>query len=391
MTTKKTALIHCGRQINDTTTGYPVNPSVMRASTILFKDTATWNHYREARKTERVLSYGARGTQTNIELENMITTLEGGYRTQLFPTGLAALATVLLHYAKNGGHILITDGIYAPVRQICDTYLEKYNTEIEFLNADCSDLYKKIRPETCLVLCESPASVLYELIDLPKITAIAHKYGVPVAIDNTYGSGYFFNPLKHGADISIIAATKYLCGHSDVVMGAVVCNEQEFSNFGNASEVLGMTTSPDDAYLVLRGMRTLDIRLRAHEQSALTIADFFMQKDIIKTVYHPALPHHPGHDIWKRDFTGSNGMLTIEFEQTVTAEQAVAFVDNLQLFGIGASWGGFESLASVVNPVAIRTQTNWSNHGQMIRFHIGLESVTDLIADIEQSMCSSIL
>lgn len=390
MKTKRTALIHSGRQENGGL-AYPVNPSVMRASTILFKDTATWNQYRELRKTERVLSYGARGTQTNFELEKMITELEGGFRTQLFPTGLAALATVLLHYAKSNGHILIADGIYAPVREICTTYLQKYNTEIEFLKADCSDIGEKIRPETCLVLCESPASVMYEMIDLPKIAEIAHKHGVPVAIDNTYGSGYFFNPLNHGADISIIAATKYLSGHSDVVMGAVVCNEKEFGNFGLASEILGMTASPDDAYLVMRGMRTLDVRLRAHEQSALMIVNYFLDQEVVEKVYHPANPQHPGHDIWKRDFTGSNGMLTIEFKRSVTKEQAIEFVDNLQLFGIGASWGGFESLASVMDPVSIRSKTDWSDHSVLVRFHIGLESVSDLIADIEQSMKCSIV
>lgn len=385
MIEKKTALLHHGRQMEQQV-GYPVNPPVMRASTVLFKDMATWNHYREVRATERVLSYGARGTQTNFELEAMITELEGGFRTQLFPTGLAALATVLLHYARSGAHILITDGVYGPVRQICATYLDKYQVEVEFLNADGSDLADKIRPETSLVLCESPASVMYEMIDLPKLTSIAHQYGIPVAVDNTYGSGYFFNPLKLGADISIIAATKYLCGHSDVVMGAVVCNEHEFAHFGQACEVLGMTTSPDDAYLVLRGMRTLDVRLRAHEQSARFVAEYLMQKPLIQTVYHPALPHHPGHEIWKRDFTGSNGMLTIEFQSSVTTEQATAFVDNLALFGIGASWGGYESLALMVNPVPIRTRTDKSGHGEMVRFHIGLEAVTDLIEDIDQSL-----
>ncbi len=384
-TKNKTKLIHYARG-DQSVDAFPVNPPVMRASTVLFKNYQAWEDSRERRKTDRVLSYGARGTETNFELEKLITELESGYRAQLFPSGLAALGMVLLHYAKSGGHILITDGIYGPIRLICDTYMKRFDVQIEFLKADCSDLKEKIKPGTSLLLCESPGSAMYELIDLPRISKIAHEHGIPVAIDNTYGSGYFYNPLKHGADISIIAATKYLCGHSDVVMGIVVCNESEFTAFNTSCEAMGMTVSPDDSYLVLRGMRTLDIRLRAHEKSALSIAGYLKGLDIVKQVFHPALKEHKDHYIWKRDFNGSNGMLTIELDASIKHEKVIEFIDELSLFGIGASWGGYESLATVIKPEAIRTQSDWSTCGVLVRFHIGLEDVEDLINDIKHSL-----
>lgn len=262
-----TKLIHCGRG-DQSLEARSVNPCIMRASTILFKDHDTWQKYRELRKTERVLSYGARGTTTNFELEKLVCELEGGHRAQLFPTGLAALAMVLLNYAENNAHFLISDGIYGPVRSICDNFLKKLKIEIDFLKADASDVEQKIKPNTKLILCESPGSILYEIIDLPKLCQIAHSHNIPVAIDNTYSSGYLCNPISLGVDISVIAATKYLCGHSDVTMGIVVVNKQEWKNFDKLPEMFGFTTSPDDAYLVLRGMRTLAVRMQKHEQSA---------------------------------------------------------------------------------------------------------------------------
>lgn len=378
----KTKLIHCGR--GDTSREVrSVNPSVMRASTILFKDHNTWQKYRELRKTQRVLSYGARGTATNFELEKLICELEGGYRAQLFPTGLAALAMVLLNYASKDAHFLITDAIYGPVRTICDLFLTKMGVEIDFLKADASDVDSKIKPNTKLILCESPGSILYEIIDLPKLCRIAHAYNIPVAIDNTYSSGYFLNPLELGVDISVIAATKYLSGHSDVTMGIVVVNQKEWNNFDKLPEALGFTTSPDDAYLVLRGMRTLDVRMKAHEKSADEIVEFLKERKEVKTIFYPKLKSHPNHDVFVRDHKGANGMVTIEFADGISKEKVISFVDNLELFSIGASWGGYESLATMTTPP--RTATDWSKRGPFVRFHIGLECVDDLIADLKQA------
>ncbi|MBF7068115.1 PLP-dependent transferase [Campylobacter volucris] len=378
----KTKLIHLGRgDVN--TEARSVNPTLMRASTILFKDHATWQKYRDLRKTERVLSYGARGTTTNFELEKLICELENGYRAQLFPTGLAALAMVLLNYASKDAHFLITDAIYGPVRTICDLFLVKMGVEVDFLKADASDVEEKIKPNTKLILCESPGSILYEIIDLPKLCEIAHKHNIPVAIDNTYSSGYFFNPLEYGADISVIAATKYLSGHSDVTMGIVVANEKEWKNFDKLPEALGFTTSPDDCYLVLRGMRTLDVRMRAHEKSADEIVEFLQTRKEVKTIFYPKLKTHPNHEVFMRDYKGTNGMVTIEFNDGISKEQAIKFVDDLEYFSIGASWGGYESLATVTTPP--RTATDLSARGPFVRFHIGLEDSKDLIADLKQA------
>lgn len=378
----KTKLIHLGRgDVNAEVRS--VNPTLMRASTILFKNHDTWQKYRDLRKTERVLSYGARGTTTNFELEKLICELENGYRAQLFPTGLAALAMVLLNYASKDAHFLITDAIYGPVRTICDLFLTKMGVEIDFLKADASDVEEKIKSNTKLILCESPGSILYEIIDLPKLCEVAHKHNIPVAIDNTYSSGYFFNPLEYGADISVIAATKYLSGHSDVTMGIVVVNEKEWKNFDKLPEALGFTTSPDDCYLVLRGMRTLDVRMRAHEKSADEIVEFLQTRKEVKTIFYPKLKTHPNHEVFMRDYKGTNGMVTIEFSDGISKEQAIKFVDDLEYFSIGASWGGYESLATVTTPP--RTATDLSARGPFVRFHIGLEDSKDLIADLKQA------
>ncbi len=381
----KTKLIHYGRGDQNVEVR-SVNPTIMRASTILFKDHATWKKYKTLRKTNRVLSYGAKGTATNFELEKLICSLEGGYRAQLFPTGLAALAMVLLNYASKDAHFLITDGIYEPVRTICKLFLEKIGITIDFLKADASDVEEKIKSNTKLILCESPGSILYEIIDLPKLCKTAHAHNIPVAIDNTYSSGYFLNPLELGVDISVIAATKYLSGHSDVTMGIVVINEKEWKNFDKLPETLGFTTSPDDVYLVLRGMRTLDVRMKAHEKSADEIVEFLKTRKEVKTIFYPKLTTHPNHEIFMRDHKGTNGMVTIEFADGISKDDAIRFADKLEYFSIGASWGGYESLATVTK--VPRTVTDWSTRGPFVRLHIGLEDTKDLIADLTQAFDS---
>ena len=378
----KTTLIHSGRG-DENLPARPVNPPVMRASTVLFKNQEAWVKTKELRKTQRVLSYGARGTTTNFELEKLVCAIEGGHRAQLFPTGLAALAMVLLNYASKDAHFLITDAIYGPVRTIVDLFLHKMGVEVDFLKADGSDIESKIKPNTKLVLCESPGSILYEIIDLPKLCKIAHAHNVPVAIDNTYSSGYLLNPLNLGVDISVIAATKYLSGHSDLTMGIIVINEKEWKNFDKLPEALGFTASPDDAYLVLRGMRTLDIRLKAHEASTDKVAEFFASQKLVKTIFYPKLKTHPNHEVFVRDFKGANGMITIEFNDEVSNDEALKFVDNLKLFSIGASWGGYESLATVTVPP--RTAVDLSKSGVFVRFDIGLEDIDDLLDDLKQA------
>lgn len=378
-----TILTHSGRG-DQSVEVRSVNPVVMRASTILFKDYDTWQKYRKLRATDRVLSYGARGTTTNFELEKLVCELEGGYRAQLFPTGLAALAMVLLNYAEAGAHFIVSDAIYGPVRTVCNLFLSKVKVDVTFCKADCSDVESLIQPNTKLILVESPGSILYEVIDLPKLCKIAHAHNIPVAIDNTYSSGYLYNPLKLGADISVIAATKYLSGHSDVTMGIVICNEKEWKNFDKLPEALAFTTSPDDCYLVLRGMRTLAVRMNQIEKNTDEVVAYLQTRPEIKTIFYPKLPTHPNHDIFMRDYKGASGMLTIEFADGYTKEDAVKFTDALKYFACGASWGGYESLATVTVPP--RTATDWSKRGPFVRFHIGLEDAQDLIEDLGQAL-----
>ncbi|WP_409309726.1 cystathionine beta-lyase [Pectobacterium sp. B1J-3] len=380
----KTRLIHGGR--GQSRSIGPVNPPVMRASTILFDSLSTWRDVRNRRETERLLSYGARGTETTFALESLVTELEGGYRAQLFSTGLAAIAVTIMGYAHAGGHVLFADSVYEPVRKIAKLFLQPNKISYDFFKTDGSDFEEKLRPETQLVFAESPGSLLYEMLDLPEICRIAHARGIPVAVDNTWGSAWLYNPLALGADVSVIAATKYLCGHSDVMMGIMVATEAAWKQIGDLPEAIGQACSPDDVSLVLRGMRTLGARLSVHGQSALTVAKWLQQRPEVEKVYFPGLEDHPRYELYQRDCKGANGLLTIELKSQYTQAHAEAFIDALTLFGIGASWGGFESLVLPANVNGARTATDWSQHGQFIRFHIGLEDVNDLLADLQQGI-----
>ncbi|EIE6438164.1 cystathionine beta-lyase [Salmonella enterica] len=381
---RKTRIIHGGR--GEGRNIGPVNPPVMRASTIIFDSIATWRDARSRRETERLLSYGARGTETAFALEELVTELEGGYRAQLFPTGLAAIAVTTMSYAHAGGHVLFADSIYEPVRKIASSFLAPNNISYDFFKTNGSDFESKLRPETQLVFAESPGSLLYEMLDLPKLCGIAHAHNIPVAVDNTWGSAWLYNPLELGADISIIAATKYLSGHSDVMMGIMVANESAWKKIGALPEAMGQISSPDDVSLVLRGIRTLGTRLAAHGQSAMTVAQWLQKRPEVEKVYFPGLEDHPRHDLFKRDCKGLNGLLTIELKSQYTQKNAEAFIDALELFGIGASWGGFESLVLPANVKGARSATDWNQHGQFIRFHIGLEDINDLLADLTQGL-----
>ncbi|STD29329.1 Cystathionine beta-lyase [Edwardsiella tarda] len=380
---RKTQLIHSGRKTYQGMT--PVNPPVMRASTILFDSLEIWRDVRKRRESERLLSYGARGTDNAFALEQLVTELEGGYRAWLFPTGLAAIAMTIMGYARSGGHVLFADSIYEPVRKIANAFLAPNNIQYDFFKTDGSDFESLLRPETQLIFVESPGSLLYEILDLPAICHIAHQRGIPVAVDNTWGSGYLYNPLKLGADVSVIAATKYLCGHSDVMMGIIVANQDAWEKIGSLPEALGQCSSPDDAALVLRGARTLAPRLEVHGQSALLVAKWLQQRREVKKVWFPALEDHPGHGLWERDCMGSNGLLTIEFKTQYNTTDSDNFINSLTLFGIGASWGGFESLVLPANVHGARSATDWSTHGPFVRLHIGLEDVNDLINDLAQA------
>ncbi|KAI3597537.1 Cystathionine beta-lyase (plasmid) [Cupriavidus necator H850] len=381
-----TRLAHAGR-ISAVSGGQPVNPAVVRASTVLFESVAQQREMRARRDTERLFTYGARGNPTNFALEHMVTMLEGGYRTRLFPSGLAAAAMTILAYVRPGEHVLLPDCVYEPVRNLANGFLRQHSIAADFYAADGSDLDAKLRPETRLVYAEAPGSLVYEMCDLPALAERAHANGALVAADNTWGSGLLYRPLELGADISLMAATKYLCGHSDVMMGTVCTTEAAWQPLATMSDSFGMAVSPDDSYLVQRGIRSLGARLAQHQESALAVAQWLLDRPEVAQVFCPALPHDPNHTLWQRHCHGTNGLLsfTLHSQAPVAPER---FVDNLQLFGIGASWGGFESLAVLADMRRARSISDWSSHGTVIRLHIGLEAVSDLMSDLDQAFAA---
>ncbi|MGC1172925.1 cystathionine beta-lyase [Polaromonas sp.] len=382
-----TRLVHAGKH-PAFDGGSPVNPPVVRASTVLFDSVAQQREMRERRGDERLFTYGARGNPTSFALEDLVSELEGGYRTRLFPTGLAAIAMTLLSYLKPGDHVLMSDSVYEPARKLADSFLAPYNIRCTFFAADGSDVEEKIEAGTRLIYAECPGSLIYEMCDLPRLAKLARARGLLLVADNTWGSGCQYRPLALGADVSIMAATKYLSGHSDVMMGTVVTTKEAWPALAERSDAFGMTVSPDDAYLVLRGARSLAARLAMHESHGLQVAHWLQLRNEVATVFCPALPDHPGHALWQRDCKGSNGLVSFELQPGFNQDAAERLIDRLQLFGIGASWGGYESLVTLADMRRARSVADWSARGQMIRLHVGLEDPADLLADLAQGFAA---
>ncbi|QXH44332.1 cystathionine beta-lyase [Pseudomonas xanthosomatis] len=375
-----TRLVHAGR-------GEPgqgaqaVNPPVSRLSTVLFDSVAELRAARGKRDQQRVLSYGARGNPTAFALEDLVSELEGGYRSKLFATGLQAITQTFLAYLRPGDHLLVSDGVYGPVRRLARELLQPFGVQVEYFAADGQGLEAALQANTRMVYSESPSSLLYELNDLPAMAALCKPRGILLAVDNTWGSGYLYQPLALGADISVMALTKYLGGHSDVMMGSVCTTPEAFAALSRSSDTCGCTVSPDDAWLVLRGARSLASRMAVHERQALEIATWLQGHPGVARVYHPALAQHPGHGLWQRDFKGSNGLVSFEL---VDAGRSEVFADSLRLFGIGASWGGYESLVMLAE-LGDR-QFASPARGPVIRLHVGLEEVGSLRRDLEQAL-----
>lgn len=354
-----------------------VNPPVYHASTVLYPTLHT------VKTRGQPVTYGRRGTPTTFALQEAIAELEGGFRSVITSSGLSAVTTALLAHLKAGDHLLMVDSVYEPSRHFCDTVLTRYGVDVEYydprIGAGISSL---LRENTAVVFTESPGSVTFEVQDLPAIAEATHKRGAVVMIDNTWASPLYFKPFEHGADVSIQAVTKYLCGHSDVMMGAITTTEEAWKPTLDGHGAIGQCVAPDDVYLVLRGIRTLSVRLERHMATGLRLAEWLATRPEVTRVIHPALPSHPDHAIWKRDFTGASGLFSIELAPC--PEKAVAaFLDDLELFGMGYSWGGFESLIIPQYPAKIRSATKWDAKGQILRIHAGLEDVDDLIADLD--------
>lgn len=383
---RSTRLLHAGAPDLRGGSG-PVNVPVVRTSTVRFENSAAYaEHHHRRSAGERLATYGRHGLDTHRALEDAVTALEGGHRAFLTPSGLSAITLVLVALLSPGDHALVADSVYSPLRRVDDTLLKRLGITLEYFSPSHDDLAAKIRPDTRLVYLESPSSLLYEVLDLPALAAVARAHGIPVAIDNTWSGGWFHQPLALGANLSIHASTKYISGHSDVMQGIVVADAPALSaKIALAHEALGLTVGADDAYLALRGLRTLPVRLAQHQRHATQVAEWLLEQPQVGRVFYPALASDPGHALWRRDFSGANGLVSFAFDEGADRQAGERFIDALRFFGIGASWGGYESLALVAAPERVREHSFWTGSQPVVRLHVGLEDPQDLIADLDQA------
>ncbi|TDK38758.1 cystathionine beta-lyase [Rhizobium deserti] len=362
-----------------------VNPPVVHGSTVLFPDMATM----EGRSQK--YTYGTRATPTTDALCDALNELEGAVGTILVPSGLAAISVPFLAYLSAGDHALIVDSVYTPCRNFCDTMLKRLGVEVEYYDpAPGAGIETLIKPNTKLVHTEAPGSNTFEMQDIRAIAEVAHRHGCVVTMDNTWATPLYFRPLDFGVDVSIHATTKYPSGHSDIVMGSVSANAQYWPQLEEARILMGICGAPDDSYQILRGLRTMGIRLEHHQKSALSIAQWLEGRGEVARVLHPALPSFPGHEIWKRDFKGASGVFSfvLKTDAANARRKSHAFLDALTYFGLGYSWGGYESLAVLVS-LSDRTICKAPSDGVVIRLQIGLEDVVDLQADLERGFAAA--
>lgn len=380
---KETKIIHSGRN-KDVNKGC-VNIPIYLSSTILFDNIGEMDNSKYV--------YGRTGNITNLELQKIICEMEGGYETIVTSCGLSAITTTLTALLKQGDHILVTDGAYSPTKNFCDDILKKFGVEVTYYDpSGDGDIEKLIKKNTKIIFLESPASMTFEIQDIPAIKKVADKYGIILIMDNSWATPLYFDALGKGADISIHAATKYMGGSSDIMLGTITTKNKElydkiYFTFKNT----GARSSPYESYLVARTIKTLSVRLKHHEKSALEIARWLEKRSEVKQVFHPALESHKNHKIWKRDFTGSTGLFSFELNKNFSPKKVDEFVNNLKLFGIGYSWGGFESLIMPFHPPLERA-LNHKIEGSLIRLHIGLEDIDDLKNDLATSfdnLCKS--
>lgn len=380
MMKKETKIVSSGRK-PQWTRGV-VNPPVERASTVVFESVKEMKH-ATANKTNKTLFYGRRGTTTSFAFSDAMTELEGGAGCALYPSGTAAITNAILAFVEAGDHILMVDTAYEPTRDFCDKVLKRIGVTTTYydpmIGVGIKDL---MQSNTKILFLESPGSLTMEVQDVPTLAAIAHDHNCIVMLDNTWAAGVNFDALAHGVDISIQAATKYIVGHSDVMLGTAVATEKYWPTLRENSYLMGQCTSPDDLYLALRGMRTLPVRMKQHGDSALKVAQWLSHRPEIATILHPAFDSCPGHEYYKRDFSGSNGLFS--FVLNCGNQAAItALLDGMKHFKMGYSWGGFESLILSVSSIdKMRTASHWPYQYPLIRLHIGLEHVDDLIGDL---------
>lgn len=374
---RRSRLVHLGRDVEESQ-GF-VNVPPFRGSTVLFPDVATLKG-----RTQKY-SYGTHGTPTTAALTEAWSDLAGAKATVLVPSGLAAIVLALMTAVGSGEHLLITDSAYGPARAFADGTLKRMGVETTYYDPRIgAGIEALIRPNTKAILTESPGSQSLEVQDVPAIAEVAHAHGLCVLMDNTWATPLFFPPHAHGVDLAIEAGTKYLSGHSDLLLGLVSANEAWEKRLTRTADSMGIPAGPEEVFLALRGLRTMELRLKEAERQALALARFLAGRPEVLRVIHPALPDDPGHAIWKRDFSGSSGLFSIVLKPASEAAVA-AFLDGLELFGLGYSWGGFESLAIPFDCTTYRTATRWAPGGPTIRFNVGLEDIEDLKADVDRA------
>ncbi len=374
-----TILTHAGR--SPRANHGAVNPPVYHASTILFPTVAALEEAEKHRFEQTY--YGRYGTPTTFAFEEAMAAVEGGARAIAFCSGLAACSGAILGFVKAGDHILMTDTVYGPVRGFCTGFLKRFGVATTFYDPVIgAGIAALIAPQTRLIYMESPGSLTFEIQDVPAIVAAATAAGVATVCDNTWGAPLFFKPLALGVDVSVVAATKYIVGHADAMMGVAVTTEAAFQNVRGAASHMGNHAAPDDCYLALRGLRTAGVRLRHHETQGLALARWCEGRPEVAAVLHPALPDFPGHRLWQRDFTGASGLFAIVLRPDITPRAIAAMLDGMEIFGLGFSWGGFESLILPSHPERQRSAVRW-DRGPVLRIHAGLEDIGDLIADLE--------
>lgn len=364
---------------------HPVNPVVERASTFIFPTVADF------REGSANITYGRLGTSTHRALEEAITLLEGGYETRLAPSGLQACVAAILAFVEAGDHVLMADCVYDPTRKFCDRFLKRFGVETTYFAPDApvDEIAAMFTDKTRVLFIESPGSLTFEVQDLPALSEQAHKRAITVVADNTWSGGYFCKPLSLGADVSVQAVTKYIAGHSDCLLGSITSSDDRTAKkVFHALLQLGSNVSADDAYLALRGIRTLGARMKQHEANGLALAKWLKKRPEIDTILHPAFKSCPGHSTWKRDFSGASGLFSIVLEP-IEQKSLEALLNTFKLFGLGFSWGGFESLCIPSQPEKVRTASKLSYSGPLLRVHAGLEDIDDMIADWENAFLAA--